>query len=165
MRGFRQRIYLIHELTKLAAPKEITDYSTKGLGIHQLGWCHSVGFLIKQGHAFLHQSLGASKPHPALVRNQLTHRAHTSRSQVINIVQYSFTHLELKQITRGFCQIVLGQGARFLRISEIKLLTNLVPTHTAQIIPFRVKKQTLQKCARICHSRRVSRAQTPVNFL
>ena len=165
VRGFSQRIDLIHELAELAAAEEIANHRAQGLRVHQLGRRHGVRFLIEQSHALFHETLGTGQAHAALVGDQLTHRSHTTRTEVINVIQDTLAHLELEQITRGFRQIILGQRARFIRIVIVQLLANLVTTHPTQVITFRIEEQALEQGTTVGHGGRIARAQSAVDFL
>ena len=67
VRQLGQGIYLIHELTQLAARKEISNDCGKGFGIYQFLGCQRIYVLIVQRHAFLHYAFGASQADPALI--------------------------------------------------------------------------------------------------
>ena len=128
---FGQRIDLIHELGKLAAPKEIADHGGQRLGIDQLLRRHALQALIEQRHALLDQALRAGQADAALIGQQFAHRADAAAAQVINVVQRAFALFEAQQIFRGGDQVFLGQDAGIAAL-DAQLLVDLVTADPAQ---------------------------------
>ena len=143
MRRLCQWINLVHELAELAAPKKVANDCRERLGIHQLGGCHGIRFLVKKRHALLHQALGTGQAHPALVGEQFTHGANTTATKVIYIVQYTLAHLELQQVTRCLSEILLGEHATFIGILNPQFLLDLVAPHPAKVIALGIEEKTL----------------------
>src|SRR6185437_1306096 len=113
MGQLRKRVSLIHKLTQLRAPKEITNYCTEGLWINQLGGSNIVGSGIIECHPLTHQSLSAGKANAALISEQFPHCSYPATTQVINIVGHSLSLAKLNKVSYCSYEVLFGQGSLF----------------------------------------------------
>ena len=158
-----KRIGLVHELRELTTAKEILNHGGKRLGINQLLRSEVIDRRIKDGHAFFHEALDASKTHTALTFEQFAYRTNTPTSEVVDIIERTFTHANHQQIAQGFNHILnfQSQGRAF----NTKLLLDFVATHAAEIKASFVEEEALDHLASRSRGGRIARTELLIQIL
>ena len=165
VRQFGQRIGLVHELTQLAAAKEIPDNGSQRLRIDKLLWRKLFNFCVKDRHTLFDQPLRAGQTQTALVLEQLAHGADTAATKVIYVVHRAFAALEIDQIANGRDKVFLFQQSRLVVLRQTELLLHLVATHATEVITPRVEEDPLEQLPGIRDGRRITGAQLLVKVL
>ncbi len=150
MSKLRQWVNLIHKLRQLATREKVAYYRCKCLWIDQLLRSDRVNALIVQRHTFPYQTFRAGKTQATLVGQQLTDRPNPSASQVINVIQVSLTTFKFYQILSRHHHIVALQSSLLDIDVHLQFLVDLIATNSAQVVAFRIEKQTLQQGFSIC---------------
>ena len=84
---------------------------------------------------------------------------------MIDIIKTPLTGPQLNQVLHRPDEVFLGQHSLLETDIDPKFYIDLVSADTSEIIFFGIEKKPLQQPSRIRHRRRVSRAETAVNFL
>ena len=95
----REWVVLIHKLRELAGTEELFNGCHDGADIDQGLWGNRFDVLC--GHALAHHTLHTRKTGADLVLNQLTHRANTTVTKVVNVVHVE-TQFNFLAPTRTF---------------------------------------------------------------
>ncbi len=165
VRQLRQRIRLIHELRKLRATEEIANDRAQRLRIDQLLRRHAVDVDVEQRHALFHQTLGARETDAALVGQQLADRAHAAAAEMIDVVERAFAPAQIDQVLDRGDEIFVRQNALAKIDVDPKLLVDFVTADPAEIVFFRIEKESLEQSAGVGNRRRIAGTQAPVNIL
>ena len=165
MRELSKRINLVHELRELTTRKEIADNSAQSLRVNQLLRRDRVNTLVIKCHTLFNETLCASQTDTTLVRKKLSHCAHTTTTQVVNIVEHTVTTLEACEILRRFDDVFSANHAEVQIGVHRKLLIELVTTHATQVITTWILEETLEQCLGICSCGGLTRAKALVNIL
>ena len=160
-----QRVNLVHELGELAAAEEVAHHGAEGLRVDELAGGDIAAGGIAQGHALLHQTLGAGKTHAALVGDKLTHGAHAAVAQVVNIIHLTFTMSQAQQVLKGSQEVHRLDEAAILRHVQTELLVDLVAAHAGQVVALLILEQAVKSGGCLLHGRRITRAELAENLL
>src|SRR4029077_1081380 len=99
---------------------------------------------IEQGHAFLHQTLRPRQTDATLVCQKFPDCPNPTATEMVDVVERSRPASQVDQILNGGNEIPVGQNP-FAQIDiNTHLLIEFVPTHPAEIIFLRIKKEPLQ---------------------
>ena len=83
---------------------------------------------------------------------------------MINVIHRTFALFQIRDVPDCFDQIFFFKNSTFKVDAPVELLINLVPTDATEVVPARIKKQTLDERIRIRHSGRISRTEPTVNI-
>src|SRR5260370_16366820 len=131
-----KRIRLIHELAQLRTPKEISNHRAESLRVDQLLRSHAVDVHIEERHTFLHETLGSRQTNAALVREQLANRTHPTAAEMVDVIQYPLTLPQRDEILHCSDKIFLRQRPLGEINFNSKLLIDLVPANSTEIVFF-----------------------------
>ena len=178
---FGQRIGLVHELAQLGASEEVPDHSAERFRVDELLRSHALDVHVEHRHAFLHQTLGAGQADTALVGQKLAHGADAAGTEVIDVVQQvigmlgvtacgslAITPPERDEVLHCSDEIFLGEDPlvrRKVDAHPLEFLVDLMATHAAEVVLFRVEKQTFEQAARVRDGWRIARTEAAVDFL
>ncbi len=165
VRQLRERIRLIHELRELRAAEEVANHRAQRLRIDQLLRRHAVDVDVEQGHALLHETLRAGETDAALIGEQFAHGPDAAAAEVIDVVERAFAAAQTDQILDRADEILVGHDALAEIDVDPELLVDLVTANAAEIVFFRIEKETLQERFGVRHRRRIARTQLAINVL
>ena len=160
-----KRIRLIHELTQLGTTEEVAHDGAQGLRIDQLLRCDVIDGRVIQGHTLAYEALRAGESDAALVGKQLSDRANTTATEVIDIVEHPFTLAEFEKIAHRLNDILLAKDAVLDLGIKAELLLDFVTTDAAEVVALGVEEKTLEHATSILDSWRIARAKLAVDIL
>ena len=102
---FRQWIVLIHKLRQLTGTKELFHRSRHRLGVNQI--LGHQAFAFRHGETLFHRALNAHEADAELVFCHLTHRADTTVTQMVNVIDHTFTIADIDQGTHHIDDVFL----------------------------------------------------------
>ena len=158
MSHFAQRIRLIHQLRQLTATKEIPNHGRKSFRIDQLLRRHSFRVHVEQGHPLFDQAFRPAQPGPTLIGKKFPDGSDAATSQMINIIGGPLTQTEVDQIAGCSNHVFPGQDPGQKIGFQTKLLVQFVPTHSTDVVAFRIEKEPLQQRLCVRHSGWIARA-------
>ena len=94
MSQLSQWVDLVHELRQLTASKEITNHCAKCLRVDQFLRADRIDTLIVESHTLFDQALCSCEADATLVGQEFTYSAHTTATQVVNIVECAIPTLQ-----------------------------------------------------------------------
>ena len=138
VRDLRQRISLIKELRQLRCSKERIDHRRESSCIDEVH--RSEDFIVTHIHSLAYRSCHTCKSYSELSVQLLTHSAHTTVTQVIDIIDLCFTVCQTNEVFDDLNNILFRQCFLLKRRIETKLSVNLVSAHFAEIITLITEK-------------------------
>ena len=120
VRNFRQWVCLIHKLTQLRGAKELLNHRGSRLVVNEIMGKQRVDVLQLQ--PLTDRPLDAKQTDAVLVFQQLANGPYATVAQVIDVVDLAVAILQLKQVTDGFKDVILGQGALLKRQIQAEAL-------------------------------------------
>ena len=163
MRDFRQRVGLVHELAQLIRSKERVDHRTQCFGVDQIN--RREHFVVAHIHALPDGTGHASKPYAKLVGQLLTHRAHTTVGQVVNIVHFRLGVDQLNQVANNGDDVFFGQDLYRIANVQTQFLVQTVTTYVAQVVPLLGEEQFINYATCRLFVRSLCVAQLTVDVL
>ncbi len=161
VRELCQRVRLVHELGKLAAPEEALDGGRDRL--HRDDRLGRDGVRLQGGHAFLGHLLHAEEAQAELALQKLADGADALVLQVVDIIDGAFIVAQLDDIADDGDQVVLGQASNGERQVDAQLLVHLMAADPGKVIALDVKEDAAEERARALAGRRIAGAYLPID--
>ena len=134
-----QRVCLIHKLRQGVRPEKRVHNRRNRLGIDQVD--RSKDFIIAHIHAFTHRASHSRQPYAELIIQLLTNCAHTTITQVINIINYSLGVDQLNQVFDDFNDVFFRQHLRVCTNGQIQFAIDTEAPHISQVVTLLREKQ------------------------
>ena len=160
--NLRQRIVLIHKLRELTGTEELFYRSRNWLCIDQV--LRHESFAFRHGKTLFHCSLNSHQADSELVLSHLTHRAHATVTEVVNVVDHALTVTDINQRADDINDIVLIERRRPCLVFPAKSPIELHATHGRQIVSLWREEQILEQVLRGFFCGRLTGAHHAINF-
>ena len=164
VRQLAERIGLVHELRELRRTEERLNDGRHGTRIHEIVERDLFGIGVDR-HALLDQSRHTRQTNGELVGDQLTHRADTAISQLIDIVHIAAAFVEFHELAHDLNEVFLREdGGRHRRV-EPQTLVDFIATDTTEVVALGREEQTLERLLGRLAVGRVARTEERVDLL
>ena len=162
MRGFRQRVGLVHELGELAGAEKFLDHRRNRFRVDQIVGHQRVDLL--QTHTFLDGAFHAHQADAILVLEQLAHRPHPAIAEMIDVVDDTLSVPELDQGLGRQQDIFFTQNPQAQRGVDAKSLVDLQTADTRKVVVIGLEKQVVDKILGHFRGSRITRSQPAVDL-
>ena len=142
MGDFRQWVVLIHELRQLARAKEFFHRSRYWLCVDQILWHQALA--LRHGEALFDRALDTNQTDSELVLCHFAHRADTTVTEVIDIIDNTLTVTNVDQSLKDCNDIFFVERATASDLIATKTAIELHATHGREIIAISREEQVLE---------------------
>ena len=161
VRDLGERVCLVHELRQLGRAEELTDRSHNRLRIDEIVRHDRID--INRRHTLLDGALHADQTNAVLVFHELTNRADTTVTEVIDIVDIAATVLQVEDRGHDSHNVFLAEDADIIRAIEVEAHVHFDPANGRQVIPLRIEEELVEQGFSRFLGRWLTRAHDTVN--
>ena len=163
MGEFVEGVRLLHELRELRPSEELPHRSHDGTDVDQSGW-RGLRRVHLCRHALLDDPFHAQQAHADLLLYQLSHRADAPVAQMVYVVPFLHTVVDLDHCAQKADDVILGQDADVGIGIQAQAPVDLISPNPPQVVPPRVEEEVVEQLPRVVDAGRLARPQPSVEL-